>query len=82
MKNEYLCREADRRVDPLVQVCLKFGKTGKAPVSMIKNFAAAEEMLENGKKKRKESAVESEESESKISSKRKKKASSMVEQET
>lgn len=37
--NEFLCEEAERRVDPLVKVCLKFGKTGEAPVSMIKRFA-------------------------------------------
>ena len=39
VQNEWLCQEADRRVDPLVQVCLKYGKTGKAPISMIKKFA-------------------------------------------
>ena len=50
MANEYLCSEADRRVDPLVQVCLKFGKTGKAPVSMIKKFAAAQESSIESKK--------------------------------
>ena len=37
--NEWLCAEADRRVDPLVRVCLKFGKSGKAPIGMIKKFA-------------------------------------------
>ena len=37
--NEWLCEEAERRVDPLIQVCLKFGKTGKAPISLIKEFA-------------------------------------------
>jgi len=39
VSNVWLCEEADRRVDPLVKVCLKFGKTGKAPISMIKKFA-------------------------------------------
>ena len=37
--NKFLCAEADRRVDPLVKVCRKFGKTGKPPISMIKKFA-------------------------------------------
>ena len=48
VQNEWLCQEADRRVDPLIQVCLKYGKTGKAPVSMIKKFAKE---LENPKPK-------------------------------
>ena len=26
--NDYLCSEADRRVDPLLQICLEFGKHG------------------------------------------------------
>ena len=49
--NEFLCSEADRRVDPLVQVCLKYGKTGKAPISMIKKFAALESVPTKAEKK-------------------------------
>ena len=49
--NEFLCSEADRRVDPLVQVCIKYGKTGKAPVSMIKKFAALESAPTKAEKK-------------------------------
>ena len=40
VKNDFLCEEAEKRVDPLVRVCLKFGKTGKVPVKFIKNMAS------------------------------------------
>ena len=28
VRNDYLCAEAEKRVEPLVQVCLEWGKTG------------------------------------------------------
>ena len=39
VSNEWLCAEAERRVTPLLVVVLKFGKTGKPPVALIKKFA-------------------------------------------
>ena len=35
VKNKYLCEEATRRVEPLVQICLKWGKTGVVPEKLI-----------------------------------------------
>lgn len=37
-QNEYLVKEAERRVDPLVQICKKFGKTGVPPIKLIKSY--------------------------------------------
>lgn len=39
VSNEYLCAEAERRVTPLLVICLKYGKTGKPPIPLIKKFA-------------------------------------------
>ena len=58
--NDWLCEEADRRVDPLVQVCLKYGKTGKAPISMIKKFAKELESPVDDEKKSVEVKIDSE----------------------
>ena len=38
VQNSYLIEEAARRVQPLVDVCLEYGKTGKVPVNLIKSF--------------------------------------------
>ena len=35
VKNKFLCEEAERRVEPLVQICLEWGKTGKVPEATI-----------------------------------------------
>lgn len=73
--NEYLCSEADRRVDPLVQVILKFGKTGKAPISMIKKFAKELEQPEAKKRKSSSNTDDNETNEeTKVGSKRKRSA--------
>lgn len=70
--NEYLCSEADRRVDPLVQVILKFGKTGKPPISMIKKFAKELEQPEGKKRKSSSNSDDNETNEeTKVGSKRK-----------
>lgn len=37
--NDYLVEEAARRVDPLVQICLKWGKSGKIPLKTIYKHA-------------------------------------------
>ena len=37
VKNKYLEEEASRRVQPLVDVCLEYGKTGQVPEQLIKS---------------------------------------------
>ena len=36
--NSYLQGEAAKRVKPLVEICLEFGKTGQVPVEMLETF--------------------------------------------
>ena len=38
VKNKYLEEEAARRVQPLVDVCLEYGKKGEVPEEMIKSY--------------------------------------------
>lgn len=38
VQNSFLVEEAKRRVQPLVDVCLEFGRTGKVPEDLIKSF--------------------------------------------
>ena len=38
VQNSYLIEEAARRVQPLVDVCLRFGETGVVPVDLIKSY--------------------------------------------
>ena len=38
-QNDFLCEEASNRVDPLVQICLEYGKTGKVPINTIRRHA-------------------------------------------
>lgn len=38
VKNDFLIDEASRRVQPLVDVCLEYGRTGQVPVDLIKSF--------------------------------------------
>ena len=49
VRNAWMCAEAERRVDPLVKVCIEYGKTGEPPISMIKKFA---KQIDKEKKKR------------------------------
>ena len=37
LKNEYLLSEAKKRVQPLVDVCLEYGRTGEVPEELIKS---------------------------------------------
>merc|ERR1719193_76465 len=39
VKNTYLEDQASQRVEPLVRICVEYGKTGEAPVALIKSFA-------------------------------------------
>jgi len=39
VQNSYLVEEASKRVEPLVKICLEFGKTGVAPMDMIMGYA-------------------------------------------
>ena len=36
--NGYLVGEAERRVAPLVAICLEFGRTGEAPIDLIMSY--------------------------------------------
>ena len=78
VKNDYLCAEAESRVTPLLAICLKYGKTGKPPIALIKRMAkslgietrpprkpSAEwaVILEGIQKKREEDRVEKEKAE-------------------
>lgn len=36
--NDHLVQTARKRVEPLVQICLEFGRTGKAPIDLINSF--------------------------------------------
>ena len=38
VQNSFLVSEAARRVQPLVEVCLTYGKTGEVPVELIKSY--------------------------------------------
>jgi len=38
VKNEFLVQMAKQRVEPLLRICLEFGKKGTAPVDLIKSF--------------------------------------------
>jgi len=38
VSNSYLQEEATKRVRPLVEICLEFGKTGEVPVEMLQRF--------------------------------------------
>lgn len=39
VQNKYLCEEAAHRVEPLVQICLEWGKTGIVPEKLILSHA-------------------------------------------
>ena len=39
VKNNFLCQEAEKRVEPLVDICLEWGRTGKVPVDLIMSHA-------------------------------------------
>lgn len=38
VQNQWLVEEARRRVQPLVDVCLKYGQSGEVPVDLIKSY--------------------------------------------
>ena len=38
VKNEFLCKEAERRVEPLVKICLEWGKSGVVPEKLIMSY--------------------------------------------
>jgi hypothetical protein len=38
VQNSYLVTEATKRVEPLVRICLEFGKSGEAPIDLINSF--------------------------------------------
>ena len=38
VKNKWLCEEAERRVEPLVQICIEWGKTGIPPEDTIRSY--------------------------------------------
>lgn len=38
VRNEYLIKEAKNRVQPLVDICLAHGRTGKVPVELIESY--------------------------------------------
>ena len=38
VQNSFLVEEAARRVQPLVDVCLSYGKNGEVPVELIKSY--------------------------------------------
>lgn len=40
-QNDYLVGEAQKRVQPLVDICLEYGKTGVVPEDMIKSHIKA-----------------------------------------
>ena len=39
VQNDFLCEEAEKRVEPLVQVCLEWGQSGSVPEKLIASFA-------------------------------------------
>lgn len=39
LANAYFIKEFSQRLEPLIQVCLSYGSTGKVPLDMIKNMA-------------------------------------------
>lgn len=45
-QNDFLVNEAANRVDPLVQICLEFGKEGKVPINTIRRHAGLEPIKE------------------------------------
>ena len=54
VKNKFLCEEAERRVEPLVQICLEWGKTGVVPEATIQSYAeTGSGVQKNGKKETK-----------------------------
>jgi len=38
VQNKYLVGEAAKRVEPLVRICVEYGKTGEAPIYLIRSF--------------------------------------------
>ena len=36
--NSYIQDEATKRVKPLVEICLHFGRTGEVPIEMLHSF--------------------------------------------
>ncbi len=38
VQNSFLEQEAARRVQPLIDICLQWGRTGEVPVDLIKSF--------------------------------------------
>jgi len=38
VQNSYLVDEAAKRVEPLIRICLEYGKTGETPVDLIMSF--------------------------------------------
>ena len=38
IQNDFLCSEASKRVQPLVNLCLEYGKTGVVPEEMIRSY--------------------------------------------
>jgi hypothetical protein len=38
VKNEYLVKECNSRIKPLVDICLEYGKTGIVPIDIIKSY--------------------------------------------
>jgi len=38
VQNDHLVQTAQKRVEPLVRICLEYGRTGKAPVDLINSF--------------------------------------------
>ena len=50
VKNEFLCKEAERRVEPLVKICLEWGKSGVVPEKLIMSY---DDKSKKGKKEEK-----------------------------
>ena len=38
VRNEYLVRECNERIEPIVNICLEYGRTGVVPVDTIKSY--------------------------------------------
>ena len=54
VKNKWLCEEAERRVEPLVQICIEWGKTGVPPEDTIRSYQEPSSSTQkNGKQEEK-----------------------------
>ena len=54
VKNKWFCEEAERRVEPLVQICIEWGKTGIPPEDTIRSYQEPSSSAQkNGKQEEK-----------------------------